>query len=377
MGRKIYLIRHAKPEMDVPRCIGITDVPLSAEGIEQAHRIAGWLKSLGIHKIYSSPLKRCRHTAEIISEELKMQDVETEIREDLHEVRAGEWEYLPFSDIKRDYPDIYKERGECIGYYVLPGGESFYQGGVRFGKCLGKILEETDEDILVVAHGGVITAFLCQVLGISVNRIFELPQSYVGVAVLEENEGIQVHKIGYHPVMYLNQQEIDKLYEKCGTPVHVIRHMRAVADYIGELEQLFSETYQPDIDCWCQNPKSWDLIKKAALVHDIARMERHHAEVGGDILEKEGYADLAELVRRHHSVDPVCADENCPVAMEELFFYADKRVKEDCIVKLEERFQSSFLKCNSEEARNKHRRLYEKSIDIEKRIEKITGGKRL
>lgn len=377
MGRKIYLIRHAKPELDVPRCIGITDVPLSAEGIDQAQRIAGWLKLLGIQKIYSSPLIRCRHTAEIISEELEMQDVELEIREDLHEVRAGEWEYLPFSDIKRDYTDIYKKRGENIGYYILPGGESFYQGGVRFGKCLQKILKETDEDILVVAHGGVITAFLCQVLRISLNRIFELPQPYVGVAVLEETEGIQVHKIGYHPVMYLNQNEIDKLYEKYKTPGHVIRHMQAVADYIGKLEQLFSETYRPDIDCWCRDPENWNLIKKAALVHDIARMERHHAEAGADILKKEGYADLVELVRRHHSVDPVCADENCPVAMEELFFYADKRVKEDRIVTLEERFQSSFQKCNTEEAKNKHHRLYEKSTDIEKRIETITGGKRL
>ena len=89
MSRKVYLIRHAQPEFDVPRCIGITDLPLSEEGKEQASRMAGWIKTLGIQRIYSSPLARCTETAKIIARELGIAENSIEVRQDLHEVNVG------------------------------------------------------------------------------------------------------------------------------------------------------------------------------------------------------------------------------------------------------------------------------------------------
>ena len=63
--------------------------------------------------------------------------------------------------------------------------------------------------------------------------------------------------------------------------------------------------------------------------------------------------------------------------MADVLFYADKRVKDTKIVTIEERFEASYEKCKSKEAKEKHQKLYLKSIAIEKKLEELTGGKLL
>lgn len=439
------MLRHGKPELDVPRCIGITDVPLCDEGRDQAKKMADWLQKQEIRYIYSSPLTRCRETAQIVAEAVNAQKPDTwkikvQVREQLHEVRAGIWENLKFSQIKEQYPEMYEERGKNIGYYVLPEGESFYMAGLRFGQCLREILKEipdgatagnpdgapdgdSDGNVLVVAHAGVISSFLCLLQKQSVNQIFELPQPYVGTSILEyetaskpqdagesqiatnqqdaeeskiatkpqdaeesqtaskqQDAGeLQVLQIGYRPPEYLDEEEIARLYAKYDPPENIIRHMQAVADYLDMLQARFAGiTAETACDStpWYDQPANWESLRKAALLHDIVRTQKNHAEEGYRILRKEGYIEIAELVRWHNQEIGGILNNEC-VTMQEMIFYADKRVREDQIVTVDERFQASAGKCRVPEAKEKHRRLYEKSIDIEKRIERITGGKLL
>ena len=228
---------------------------------------------------------------------------------------------------------------------------------------------------MVVAHSGVIRAYLCEQEKISANKLFGRPFSYVSVAELEiqDEDAVTVVRAGYRPPAYLDADEIHRLYQKCGTPQHVIRHMQAVAGCLDTLEKRL-EAQAGLKEIWCRDPKNWEILKKAALVHDIARLQKHHAEKGADLLRKEGYMDLEMLVRDHHSTAWCERADDCLVTMEEVFFYADKRVLEDQVVSLDERFETSLKKCTTEEAREKHRRLYEKSIHIENRMNVLTGG---
>ena len=72
---RIYLVRHGEPERDPRgrRYIGITDVPISDEGMVQAillgRKLAGEEDARKL-RICTSPLSRCRETAEIRAEEL-------------------------------------------------------------------------------------------------------------------------------------------------------------------------------------------------------------------------------------------------------------------------------------------------------------------
>lgn len=63
----IYLIRHGETGWNrEQRLQGIMDVPLSRLGIIQAQNLAGRIKLVGVRYIFTSPLRRARHTALIL-----------------------------------------------------------------------------------------------------------------------------------------------------------------------------------------------------------------------------------------------------------------------------------------------------------------------
>lgn len=363
--RRIYLVRHGELYEDgkIRRCLGHTDVPLAKRGERQAGKIAGWFLDKDIGRIYSSSLLRCVKTAEILKNrmEVSRQGIEIRILEALWEMDAGKWENLSFEEIRRNYSEEYEARGRNLGYYAPPGGESFYQAGIRFGGCLEKIRKETEENILVVTHAGVIRGYLSGLLGISPNDVFTIPQPYAGITVLKETaRGLVPERIGWKPSEFLDDEEIRNLYDKCRTPEQTVCHMEAVAQF---LDALKKEMKHSDYN--------WELLKKAALVHDICRTQRQHARKGAEVLREEGYEEIAKLVEGHHSSEGSAgADygEMPQLSEEELLFYADKRVREDQIVSLEERFKASMWKCRTSEAKEKRHSLYRRAQYIERKI---------
>ena len=91
-----------------------------------------------------------------------------------------------------------------------------------------------------------------------------------------------------------------------------------------------------------QNPLNHDLIRAAALLHDITKTrsfktEENHALTGGQLLAEKGYSEVGDLVRQHVRLDaypdPVTLGEA------EIINYADKRVLHDRIVGLDKRLE--------------------------------------
>jgi uncharacterized protein len=89
---------------------------------------------------------------------------------------------------------------------------------------------------------------------------------------------------------------------------------------------------------------SGDLVVAGALLHDIAKTQClenscDHARQGRDICLELGYPEVAEIVREHvilTEFSPRRYSEGYFLA-KELVYYADKRVRHDTIVSLEER----------------------------------------
>lgn len=205
--RRLYLVRHGElyEEGGIHRCLGHTDVPLTKRGESQAGKAAEWFRDKKIDKIYSSPLLRCVKTAEIIKSRMEAarQDIEIRILEALREMDAGKWENLSFEEIREKYPEEYEARGRELGYYAPPGGESFYQAGIRFGECFEEIRKETEGNILIVAHAGVMRGYLCSLLDISPNDVFTIPQPYAGITILKETDTeFKPERIGWKPDMF-------------------------------------------------------------------------------------------------------------------------------------------------------------------------------
>ena len=83
------------------------------------------------------------------------------------------------------------------------------------------------------------------------------------------------------------------------------------------------------------------LVEAASLLHDIAktvclRTKEDHTQAGYHLLKEMGYERVGEIVAQHvwlsKKGDPMSVSE------EEVVNYADKRVRHDQIVSLEERF---------------------------------------
>jgi broad specificity phosphatase PhoE len=67
---KLFLIRHATPDWsrsDIPYFIP-PGPPLSPRGLAEAADLAGFLQTTQVKRLLSSPLERCLHTAQIVSD---------------------------------------------------------------------------------------------------------------------------------------------------------------------------------------------------------------------------------------------------------------------------------------------------------------------
>lgn len=85
-----------------------------------------------------------------------------------------------------------------------------------------------------------------------------------------------------------------------------------------------------------------DLIASSALLHDIAKHiclnkdeDVHHPEAGAQILRKEGYERVADIVSQHGLDAILNSDLDSWEA--KIVYYADKRVKGDQVVSLDQR----------------------------------------
>lgn len=66
-GYRIRFVRHGITEANADgRYIGVTDLPLSAEGIKQLYEKREKLDYQSVQKVYTSPLRRCTQTADIL-----------------------------------------------------------------------------------------------------------------------------------------------------------------------------------------------------------------------------------------------------------------------------------------------------------------------
>lgn len=169
----IILMRHCKPELDdsLRLCIGITDIPLSEQGCEQARKIAAGFT--GLRAIYSSDLRRASRTAEIIGGVTGVRPVFSPA---LREIDMGEWEGLEFERIKRLYPEAYAERGRDIYRFAAPGGENFSQAAERALIFLSTIRQ--DGDVLIVTHLGLIRALMLRAGRLRKEDFFEFKLDY-------------------------------------------------------------------------------------------------------------------------------------------------------------------------------------------------------
>lgn len=182
MDAKIYLVRHGKIECgNEKRYIGMTDLPLNREGMDQAGKLKDFFSDIELEKAYVSPLRRCVQTSEII---LERRSIERIMVEELTEINMGEWEGKSFDYVRSRFPEQFDYRGSHIDTFIPPGGESFYQLQKRVMPAFEDIIRSNSGNILVIAHAGVNRVILSQLLKLPLSELMNIRQPYGCINVL-------------------------------------------------------------------------------------------------------------------------------------------------------------------------------------------------
>lgn len=111
------------------------------------------------------------------------------------------------------------------------------------------------------------------------------------------------------------------------------RHSKAVAGVAQQIARALNISRSPGRHL---NPR---LVEAAGLLHDIAKGFDHHEQEGGRMLSEMGYERVGRVVAAHRDIDP---HENEPVAERAVVYFADKLVRGDRLVSVEERFKAKM-----------------------------------
>ena len=182
-GRVLYLIRHGQSDFDWAGEAWTSargdqwNPPLSDTGREQAALLAKRLVVMELEpfRVYSSPLRRAAETADAFA---RASGTEVTFDDELVEAHIGGWEGKPFEEIIESDPGIVQHiRHQRAIWHRAPGAEHAerFRARVR-GAVDGLLRKHPDENLLLFAHGGVINAYVGEVLGVD-QQMFFLPEN--------------------------------------------------------------------------------------------------------------------------------------------------------------------------------------------------------
>ena len=160
---KIYLMRHGETKWNKrSKLQGQVDIPLAPKGIEQAEMTSEGMKDITFDHIFSSPLKRAYKTAQVVRRDRPIEIV----RDDrLKEMSFGTSEGKIIGKIMANPAMVRYQRFRLDPAHFRPA---------KYGEYFQDVLKRTDEffqeeivplegkaeNILIVAHGGVVRSFI-------------------------------------------------------------------------------------------------------------------------------------------------------------------------------------------------------------------------
>lgn len=191
---EIYIVRHGRTVWNKAGLIqGSSDVELLQEGIDMAIETGKGLAEVEFDAVYSSPLSRAVHTAELIMEAREEEDrKDIQINMHLSEMGFGVCEgeiYVPPGE----------EGGMLEGFWDSPDTYEAPEGGDSFADVIERAAEfikyvesvhSDDERILVVAHAAMNQALMSVIEGREIKDFWKYgKQLNCAVAIAERENG--------------------------------------------------------------------------------------------------------------------------------------------------------------------------------------------
>ncbi len=167
----ICVSRHGETDWNISGILqGWTDVLLNDLGRQQAHELAAAVACCGISRVYTSPLRRARETAEIISERLQLGP--PVCHEGLKERNFGVIQGLPKAELSPVFLEqIVKRNPAC-----------FFDHGETMDGFAGRVLDavasiakdHAGERVLVITHGWVMDVITRHIMNLPPSAILNM-----------------------------------------------------------------------------------------------------------------------------------------------------------------------------------------------------------
>jgi len=202
----IIFLRHAQAENNTKRILAgrIEGVPLTKTGIEQAESIAKYLKSLDISAIYSSPIERASHTAEIVA---KNNSLDYELDDRITEIDMGRFTRMNYDDMFAKYGNIFLKFYENDPVIAEHEVETFLHVQERILDIVNHIVEKhKNENVILVTHMDPIKSMLSTVMDLKPKALFELIIANASLTIIKEQDK-------KFSLSAINAMNIDRYYQ--------------------------------------------------------------------------------------------------------------------------------------------------------------------
>lgn len=176
----LYLFRHGQTMWSLSgQHTGSTDIPLTAQGEDEARALLPWVRTIKFARVLTSPRLRAKRTCELV--ELGHAAVN---EPDLAEWGYGDYEGKRSSEIRVDRPDWNIYRDGC------PNGELPAQVSDRADRLIGRLCKMSD-DVALFTHGHFGPALATRWIGLPIEQGQHLPLSTASLSILSCNPAHQ------------------------------------------------------------------------------------------------------------------------------------------------------------------------------------------
>jgi len=195
----LILMRHGHVAGILPaRFRGRAELDLSPLGLRQAERLANRVakRFSCAAALYTSPMGRCKQTAEPLA---RLLNTEPQPLHGLQDLDYGLWQGLTHEEVKKRWPDLYAGWRGTPQLIRFPGGESLQDLVARTADGLREVLRRhpgNSEVVLLVGHDSVNRALLLQLLDQPLSAYWLLAQSPCCINYIEvQGRRVQVRGI--------------------------------------------------------------------------------------------------------------------------------------------------------------------------------------
>jgi len=187
---RLWLVRHGPTHAKA--MIGWTDLPVD---LSDTAKIARLRAALPDAPVVSSDLIRAVQTADALKPQTRLPHDRR-----FREINFGDWDGKTFAEVEKTDPDLIRAYWDTPGDVAPPQGESWNAVRARADAAMNEYLAQGHQDLIVVAHFGIILSQLQKALNVTAYEAFSQRIENLSVTTIRVNKGVwSVGQINHNP----------------------------------------------------------------------------------------------------------------------------------------------------------------------------------